>query len=57
MSFSTYKQLRPNTDEARLNLTITKVVKPLGYALNDNIARIRKMFVEKYDEYLETTTS
>ena len=47
-----YKQLRPNTDEARLNLTITKVVNPLGNALNENIARIRKAFVEKFDEHL-----
>ncbi len=47
-----YKQLRPKTDEARLNLTITKVVNPLGNALNENIARIRKAFVEKFDEHL-----
>lgn len=47
-----YKQLRPNTDEARLNLTITKVVNPLGNALNENLARIRKAFVEKFDEHL-----
>lgn len=47
-----YKQLRPNTDEARLHLTITKVVNPLGNALNENIARIRKAFVEKFDEHL-----
>lgn len=47
-----YRQLRPNTDEARLNLTVTKVVNPLGNALNENIARIRKAFVEKFDEHL-----
>ena len=47
-----YKQLRPGTDEARLNLTITKVVNPLGNALNENIARVRKAFVEKFDEHL-----
>lgn len=47
-----YRQLRPNTDEARLNLTITKVVNPLGNALNENIARIKKAFVEKFDEHL-----
>ena len=47
-----YKQLRPNTDEARLNLTVTKVVNPLGNALNENLARIRKAFVEKFDEHL-----
>lgn len=47
-----YRQLRPNTDEARLNLTITKVVNPLGNALNENIARVRKAFVEKFDEHL-----
>lgn len=47
-----YRQLRPATDEARLNLTITKVVNPLGNALNENIARIRKAFVEKFDEHL-----
>ena len=47
-----YKQLRPNTDEARLNLTVTKVVNPLGNALNENLARIRKSFVEKFDEHL-----
>lgn len=50
--FNIYKQLRPNTDEARLNLTITKVVNPLGNALNENIARIRKAFVEKFDDHL-----
>lgn len=47
-----YKQLRPNTDEARLNLTVTKVVNPLGNALNENIARIRKAFIDKFDEHL-----
>lgn len=47
-----YRQLRPNTDEARLNLTITKVVNPLGNALNENLARVRKAFVEKFDEHL-----
>ena len=47
-----YRQLRPNTDEARLNHTITKVVNPFGNALNENIARIRKAFVEKFDEHL-----
>ena len=47
-----YRQLRPNTDEARLNLTITKVVNPFGNSLNENIARIRKAFVEKFDEHL-----
>ncbi|MGM9691717.1 MAG: hypothetical protein ACI3X6_00745, partial [Alloprevotella sp.] len=47
-----YRQLRPNTDEARLNLTVTKVVNPLGNALNENLARIRKAFVEKFDEHL-----
>lgn len=47
-----YRQLRPSTDEARLNLTITKVVNPLGNALNENLARIRKAFVEKFDEHL-----
>lgn len=47
-----YKQLRPNTDEARLYLTITKVVNPLGNALNENIARVRKAFIEKFDEHL-----
>ena len=47
-----YRQLRPGTDEARLKLTVTKVVNPLGNALNENIARIRKAFVEKFDEHL-----
>ena len=47
-----YKQLRPNSDDARLILTITKVVNPLGNALNENIARIRKAFIEKFDEHL-----
>lgn len=49
---SIYRQLRPRTDEARLNLTITKIVNPLGNALNENIARIRKAFVDKFDEHL-----
>ncbi len=47
-----YRQLRPNTDDARLRLTITKVTNPLGNALNENLARIRKAFVEKFDEHL-----
>ena len=47
-----YTHLRPNTDKARLILTITKVVNPLGNALNENIARVRKAFVEKFDEHL-----
>lgn len=47
-----YKQLRPNTDEARLHVTITKVVNPLSNALNENFARIRQAFVEKFDEHL-----
>lgn len=49
-----YSRLRPYTDEARRCLTITKVVNPLGNALNENIARIRKAFVEKFDEHLAT---
>ena len=28
------------------------MVNPLGNALNENIARIRKAFVEKFDEHL-----
>lgn len=47
-----YKQLRPNTDETRLHLTITKVVNPLSNALNENFARIRQAFMEKFDEHL-----
>ena len=47
-----YRQLRPNTDETRLYLTITKVVNPLSNALNENFARIRQAFVEKFDEHL-----
>ncbi len=47
-----YRQLRPCTDDARVRLTITKVTNPLGNALNENLARIRKAFVEKFDEHL-----
>ncbi len=47
-----YRQLRPGTDEARIRLTVTKVTDPLGNALNENLARIRKAFVEKFDEHL-----
>ena len=47
-----YRQLRPCTDDARVRLTITNVTNPLGNALNENLARIRKAFVEKFDEHL-----
>ena len=33
-------------------MTITKVTNPLGNAINENVARIRKAFVEKFDEHL-----
>lgn len=47
-----YRQLRPNVDEAKRALTVTKLVNPLSNAANENIARIRKAFVEKFDEHL-----
>lgn len=47
-----YRQLRPGTDDARIQLTITKVTNPLGNALNENLARIKYAFVEKFDEHL-----
>ena len=47
-----YRQLRPNVDEAKRALTVTKLVNPLSNAANENIARIRKAFVEKFDMHL-----
>lgn len=47
-----YRQLRPKASEERLKVTITKVTNPLGNAINENVARIRKAFVEKFDEHL-----
>ncbi|MBR4365479.1 MAG: hypothetical protein IKP43_01715, partial [Bacteroidaceae bacterium] len=47
-----YRQLRPKANEERLKVTITKVTNPLGNAINENVARIRKAFVEKFDEHL-----
>lgn len=47
-----YRELRPNANEERLRVTITKVTNPLGNAINENVARIRKAFVEKFDEHL-----
>lgn len=47
-----YRQLRPRTDGATLAETITKLVNPTRNAANENIARIRKAFVEKFDERL-----
>lgn len=47
-----YRQLRPKMDDARRRQTIEKVTDPLGNALNENFARIRKAFVEKFDEHL-----
>ena len=47
-----YRQLRPRANEERIRVTITKVTNPLGNAINENVARIRKAFVEKFDEHL-----
>ena len=47
-----YRQFRPVMDEARMDVTITKVVNPLGNAINENLARIRRAFVEQFDERL-----
>ena len=47
-----YRQLRPGSNEERMKVTITKVTNPLGNAINENVARIRKAFVEKFDEHL-----
>ena len=43
-----YRQLRPRANEERIRVTITKVTNPLGNAINENVARIRKAFVEKF---------
>ena len=50
--YKIYKQLRPETDEMTLEATIAKVTDPLRNAMNENLARIRKAFVEKFDERL-----
>lgn len=47
-----YRQLRPNLDEEKRALTVSKLVNPLSNAINENLARIRKAFVEKFDEHL-----
>ena len=47
-----YKELRPSTDETTLQTSIQKIVDPFGNAINENVARIRKAFVEKFDERL-----
>ena len=47
-----YRELRPSTDEALLQASIQKLVDPFGNAVNENVARIRKAFVEKFDERL-----
>lgn len=47
-----YRQLRPSTSEKILQSSIAKIVEPFGNAINENVARIRKAFVEKFDERL-----
>ena len=47
-----YRQLRPNTKEETLKTKITRVTNPLGNAINENVARIRNAFVEKFDVHL-----
>lgn len=49
---SIYRQLRPNLDEEKRALTVSKLVNPLSNAIHENLARIRKAFVEKFDEHL-----
>lgn len=50
--YNIYRQLRPHSDEVRVALTVTNLVNPLSNAINENMARIRKAFVEKFDEHL-----
>lgn len=47
-----YRQLRPSADTAKMAVSVTKLVNPLSNAINENLARIRKAFVEKFDEHL-----
>lgn len=47
-----YRQLRPNTKEETLKTKITRVTNPVGNAINENVARIRNAFVEKFDMHL-----
>lgn len=47
-----YRQLRPNLDEEKRALTVSKLVNPFSNAIHENLARIRKAFVEKFDEHL-----
>lgn len=47
-----YRQLRPKANTAKMAVSVTKLVNPLSNAINENLARIRKAFVEKFDEHL-----
>lgn len=50
--YNIYKQLRPKSNDERIRVTITELVNPFGNKINENIARIRAPFVEKFDEHL-----
>lgn len=50
--FNIYRELRPSTEEETLHASIQKLIDPFGNAINENVARIRKAFVEKFDERL-----
>lgn len=50
--YNIYKQLRPKSNDERIRVTITELVNPYGNKINENIARIRAPFVEKFDEHL-----
>ena len=47
-----YRKLKPSTGESKLTASIAKMVNPIDNDINVNIARIRKAFVEQFDEHL-----
>lgn len=47
-----YRQLRPGEPESKIALSVTRIVNPLSNSIHENMARIRRAFVGKFDEHL-----
>lgn len=47
-----YRQLRPEEPESKIALSVTRIVNPLSNSIHENMARIRRAFVGKFDEHL-----
>lgn len=47
-----YKELKPNADQAKMQVTITQLCNPTKNRINENITRISSAFRSKFDDHL-----